>query len=320
MKFITAQQIAQLVSYDELINVLRYAFCVKIHAPERHVHNIKRAGEADGSLLLMPAWYDMASVIDEKTYAGLKTVFVLPDNDKRNAPTVQANYLLFNGESGDTLAVVDGNELTLRRTACASGLACDFLARKDAAHLLIVGAGALAPHLVQAHCAVRPITTISIFNRNVEKAKLLADRLCQQGFNANAITDIKAAVEQADIISCATTSTHPIIKGDWLSQGTHLDLVGAFKPDMRESDGKAVKISDVFVDTRGGAMSEAGDLLQAESEGYFRPSDIIADLFDLAQGKHKGRQNDVQITLFKSCGTALEDLAAAAFVYEKALG
>ena len=320
MHFITAQQIGGIVSYDDLVSVLRVAFSSNVHAPERHVHQIERTNEADGSLLLMPAWYDMASGLPEngssKTYAGLKTVFILPDNAKRNAPTVQASYLLFNSENGETLAMLDGNELTLRRTACASGLACDYLARKDASDLLIVGAGALAPHLIQAHLAVRPIKTISIYNRNEAKAAALAKALKAQGLNAQSVTDVESAARKADIISCATTSSQPIIKGDWLQAGTHLDLVGAFKPTMRETDGKAVAICDVFVDTRGGAMNEAGDLLQAESEGYFKQSDIIADLFDLAQTKHQGRKNNKQITLFKSCGTALEDLAAAAFVYE----
>jgi len=317
MNFITAQQIGDLASYKDLISVLRDAFTSNVYAPERHVHHIERANEADGSLLLMPAWYDMASSASSQSYAGLKTVFVLPDNAKRNAPTVQASYLLFNGENGETLAMLDGNELTLRRTACASGLACDYLARQDASDLLIVGAGALAPHLIQAHMAVRPIKTISIYNRHEAKAVSLAKNLQHQGLNAHAITNIKTATKKVDIVSCATTSTKPIILGEWLQPGVHIDLVGAFKPTMRETDGDAIARSDVFVDTRDGAKSEAGDLLQAAQEGHFSQADIKADLFDLAGGQHKGREADNQITLFKSCGTALEDLAAAAFIYEK---
>ena len=322
MKIISAEQIAELAPYGELVEVLRAAFQSDIQAPERHVHTIERAGEANASFLLMPAWDDISQSdvshdLSQQKYAGLKTVIVLPDNAKRGAPSVQANYLLYSGLNGDTLAVLDGNELTLRRTACASALASDYLSKPDASTLLMVGAGALSPHLVRAHASVRPIDNVIVYNRNYDKAVTLAKLLEQDGLNASATRDIEQSAKQADIISCATTSCEPIIHGAWLQKGVHVDLVGAFKPDMRETDGEAIARADVFVDTRGGAMSEAGDLLQAVQENKFSTSDIKADLFDLTAKRHHGRENDDQITLFKSCGTALEDLAAASFIYQK---
>jgi ornithine cyclodeaminase len=314
---ISRQQLAVFASYSDLVEVLRRAFQTDTISPERHVHPLKRAGEADGSLLLMPAWSDTSQRIDAEKFAGLKTVFVLPDNARRRAATVQASYLLFSGSDGQTLAIMDGKELTLRRTAAASALASDYLARKDTAKMLMVGAGALSAHLVRAHASVRGIKEVSVFNRTAAKAELLARQLCDEGFNARLCDNLEQDVAGADIVSCATTSTSAVIKGSWLTAGTHVDLVGAFRPDMREIDGDGIGRGDVFVDTRQGAMGEAGDILQAIDEGRFSENDIVADLFELTAGTKAGRIDDKQITLFKSCGAALEDLAAAIHIYQQ---
>ena len=210
---------------------------------------------------------------------------------------------------------MDGTELTRRRTAAASALAADYLARPDASTLVLVGAGALGAHFVRAHAAVRPIKRVFVFNRSPEKAAGLARDLKADGLEASAVTDLEAAVRQADIVTCVTTSTKPIVKGAWLKPGTHVDLAGAFKPSMRETDGEVVARARVFVDTREGALSEAGDLLQARDEGKFDFARVQGDLFDLCRGSVKGRKTPGEITLFKSCGTALEDLATAIMVY-----
>jgi len=200
--------------------------------------------------------------------------------------------------------------LTLWRTAAASALAATYLAREDAHRMVMVGAGALAPYLVQAHASVRPIDEVLVWNRSRERAERIATDLRGRGYTVAATEDLEAAVRTADLISCATLSSAPLIEGAWLKPGAHLDLVGGFTPKMREADDEAVRRARVFVDTRAGALKEAGDIVQPLANGILREGDI-GDLFDLCRGKAKGRAAPDEITLFKSVGTALEDLTAA---------
>jgi alanine dehydrogenase len=303
VKVISAAALAKAAPYMAIVEALREGFRAEIETPVRHHHETTPIS----TLLLMPAW--------SKEWTGLKTVVVKTDNAAKGLPTVQASYLLIDNATGETVAILDGTELTRRRTAAASALAADYLARPDASTLVIVGAGALATHFILAHAAVRPIRQVLIFNRSPAKANAIAEELKAESFECAAVTDLETAVRQADIVSCITTSTAPIVKGAWLKPGTHVDLAGAFKPTMRETDGDVVAISRVFVDTRHGALSEAGDLLQARDEGKFDFANVQGDLFELCRGSVAGRGNPQEITLFKSCGTALEDLAAATLVY-----
>ena len=303
MKVISAAELAGIATYGAVIEALREGFKADIATPVRHHHETSPVA----TLLLMPAW--------SKDWTGLKTVIVKTDNAAKNLPTVQASYLLIKNETGETVAIMDGTELTRRRTAAASALAADYLARTDASTLVLVGAGALGAHFVRAHAAVRPIKRVFIYNRSSEKAVALAAELKANGFAASGVIDLESAIRQADIVSCVTTSTTPIVRGEWLKPGTHVDLAGAFKPSMRETDGDVMARALVFVDTREGALSEAGDLLQARGEGKFDFANIQGDLFDLCRGTVKGRKSPEEITLFKSCGTAIEDLAAAIMVY-----
>ena len=303
MKVISAAELAKVAPYKAIVEALREGFRADIATPVRHHHETSSVS----TLLLMPAW--------SREWTGLKTIIVKSDNAAKNLPTVQASYLLIKNDTGETVAIMDGTELTRRRTAAASALASDYLARPDASILALVGAGALGAHFVRAHAVVRPIKKVFIYNKSAEKAATLAAELKADGFEASAVTDLEMAVRQADIVSCVTTSTTPVVRGKWLKPGTHVDLAGAFKPTMRETDGDVVAKSRVYVDTRGGALSEAGDLLQARYEGKFDFADVQGDLFDLCRGVVKGRGTPEEITLFKSCGTALEDLAAAIMVY-----
>ncbi len=303
MKVISAAELAAIAGYAGIVEALRQGFKADIATPVRHHHETSPVS----TLLLMPAW--------SREWTGLKTVIVKTDNAAKNLPTVQASYLLIRNETGETVAIMDGTELTRRRTAAASALAADYLARPEASTLVLVGAGALGRHFVRAHAAVRPVRKVFIYNRSPEKAAALAAELAREGFQAGATIDLEAAVKQADIVSCVTTSTTPIIRGEWLKPGTHVDLAGAFKPAMRETDGEVVARARVYVDTRDGALSEAGDLLQARDEGKFDFAKVQGDLFDLCRGTVKGRKTPQEITLFKSCGTALEDLATAIMVY-----
>jgi len=205
--------------------------------------------------------------------------------------------------------------LTRWRTACASALAASYLAREDASHLVMIGAGALAPHLVRAHASVRPIQKVTLWNRTRGRAVQAAFGLAVGGIETEVTDDLETAVRAADIVSCATLSTTPLVHGKWLKKGAHLDLVGGFTPKMREADDDAVRKARVYVDTRAGATKEAGDIAQPLKSGVLKKESIHGDLFGLCREEAKGRTGNMQITLFKSVGTAIEDLAAAMLVW-----
>jgi ornithine cyclodeaminase len=268
-------------------------------------------------LLLMPAWEKGGS---ESGFLGVKVVSVYPGNAKRGLPSVAGTYLLMRADTGEPLAVIDGQALTLWRTAAASALAASYLARQDARRLVMVGAGALAPYLIAAHASVRPIDDVLVWNHNFARAETRAAELAGRPYAVRATRDLEAAVRDADIVSCATLSNDPLVKGAWLKPGAHLDLVGAFTPKMRESDDEAARLATLYVDTRAGALKEAGDIVQPLAAGIIQESDISGDLFDLCRGTAGGRDTPDQITLFKSVGTALEDLPAAALAYMNSSG
>ncbi|MCW5752818.1 MAG: ornithine cyclodeaminase family protein [Alphaproteobacteria bacterium] len=307
---IEAAQIDRALQGTLLIDRLKAAFRDGAEVPLRHHHHVDLPGAAGGTLLLMPAWRAGGPL-------GVKVVSVYPDNPSRGLPSVIGLYLLFDGTTGQPRAVLDGVPLTLHRTAAASALAARFLARPDAATLLMVGAGALAPYLIRAHSLVRPIREVMIWNRNPGRARDLAGKLAREGFACRAVEELAAAAPKADIVSCATMSSQPLVQGAWLRPGTHLDLVGAYTPKMRETDDEAVRRASLFVDTRQGGTSEAGDIVDPLARGVIAARDIRADLYDLCQGRHAGRSTPEEITLFKSVGTALEDLAAADLVMER---
>jgi ornithine cyclodeaminase/alanine dehydrogenase-like protein (mu-crystallin family) len=310
MQFLSPEDVTNALPYNELIEALRDMFRSGCTMPLRHHHVLDDTDNQRGMLLLMPAWQ-----LDG--YLGVKMVTVMPENGAKNLPSVQGNYTLFDARNGSILAVMDAGELTLRRTAAASALAASYLARETSKSLLMVGAGALAPYLVRAHCSVHQLTDIKIWNHNAEKARTLAKTLSDEGYMVSAVTDLEGNARVADIISCATLSKDPVIRGKWLKPGSHLDLVGAFTPGMRESDDEAVKVASVFVDTFEGGLKEAGDIVQPLLSGAIQKTDIKADLFDLCLGKHLGRTGEEEITLFKSTGAALEDLAGAILAFSK---
>lgn len=259
----------------------------------------------------MPAWQSGRQI-------GVKIATVFPSNAEQGLPAVMGAYLLLDGKTGTPKALIDGPMLTLKRTAAASALASSYLSRTDSERLLMVGTGALAPYLVMAHASVRPICNVLIWGRNPDKAAKLAESLNRRDFRVEATSDLSAAAEGAHVISCATLSQEPLIQGAWLRPGQHLDLVGGFRPDMREADDAAIRRARVFVDTREGATREAGDVIQPLETGALDAEDIAGDLFDMTRGERAGRRYYDQITLFKSVGTALEDLAAAELAFERA--
>ncbi|MDR3495961.1 MAG: ornithine cyclodeaminase family protein [Ancalomicrobiaceae bacterium] len=314
MRAVGADELIASLDSPSLIAALADAFREGVVTPLRHHHTLSRPGEPDAVLLMMPAW-SIGEAAD--AYIGVKLVTVVPGNAARGVASVQGSYVLMSGLTGEPLAILDGTTLTLLRTAAASALAARSLARADAARLVMIGAGAMAPHLIAAHASVRPIREVVIWNRDRAKAEALAARLAGRGYSVTAADDLDAAVASADIVSAATMSRQPLVRGRFLKPGTHVDLVGAYTPEMRESDDAAVARARVFVDTREGATHEAGDIVQPLNNGTLTLDRIEADLFDFAHGRHPGRGSDDEITLFKSVGTALEDLAAARLAWER---
>jgi ornithine cyclodeaminase/alanine dehydrogenase-like protein (mu-crystallin family) len=321
MQMISAGDVDRALTFSELVETLRKAFHDGAIQPVRHHHTVERPTGAASTLLLMPAWSDFnAGGVSDGGHIGVKIVTVSPDNNAIAKPAVMGLYLLLDGTTGEPQALIDGQRLTQWRTACASALAASYLAREDASKLLIVGAGALAPFLAKAHAAVRPIKQVRIWNRTPANAEKVAADLRAEGIDAAASADLDADLGWADIVSSATISTTPLIKGALLKPGTHVDLVGGFTPTMRESDDDAIRSARVYVDTRAGATKEAGDIVQPLASGVLKAEDIVADLHELARDQKRGRETADEITLFKSVGAALEDLAAGIAVYERSKG
>lgn len=306
LPFHAAESIHRILDYSRLIDALRDAFRHGAEVPPRHVHTVAPA--EDGRLLLMPAWRAQGAA----AAIGVKIVTVFPGNIARGVPTVGALYLVLDGKTGHPVALLDGEALTSRRTAAASALASTYLSRPDSRTLLVVGTGQLAPFMVAAHRRVRPIERVLVWGRDRDKAARLATALADM--NAEPIDDLAAGVARADIVTCATTSRVPIVTAAMSRPGTHFDLVGGFTPAMREVDDALIDRATLFVDTFAGALAEAGDLVQPIQRGVITRERVVAELADLVCGRHAGRADEREITLFKSVGTALEDLAAAQLV------
>ena len=314
---ISKEQLEENLDYPILIETLRKAFQEKYIVPIRHHHNYQNPKEGvESTLLLMPAW-------QVGKYLGVKMVTVSPKNGKYNLPSIHGIYTLFDAAQGMPLAQINATTLTAQRTAAASALASSFLSKKNSKTLLMVGTGALAPELIRAHISVRPIETVYVWGRNLEKAKAVSNFITKYlqvsekaNFEVFPIENIEEGIEKADIISCATLSPTPLIFGKNLKAGQHLDLVGAYRPDMREADDEVILKSSVFIDTYDG-MHESGDIASPLKDGILKRENICGDLFQLCRGEKTGRKNNNEVTFFKSVGHALEDLAAAKLIYEK---
>ncbi len=314
---LNADQVQNALPWGALIAALSDMFARDdVCSPVRHHHTIQVPQDPDATLLLMPAWLP-------GEYLGVKQVNVFPGNRRHNLPGLTSHYTLSCGKTGLPLMVLDGNELTARRTAAASALASRFLSREDASELLMVGAGRMGRRLIPAHMSVRPIKTVRVWNRSEAASAALVDELRAANIDATicAPDQLQQAAERADIISCATMATEPLVLGEWLKPGAHLDLVGSFTPTMRETDNIAMQRGAVFVDTRAGALSETGDLLLPIAEGAITAEKIIAEFSELCSGKHPGRSGledaNNAVTVFKSVGASMEDLAAAILAFQR---
>lgn len=304
LRFIDAAQIAQACDFPGLIAYLRAAHREPPPDVQRLLMQQRSASGQDNAMLVWPAWQAGHNL-------GVKVVTMFPGNQA--VPAVQGVYLLFNGSNGSPQAVIDGTELTYWKTAADSALGADLLARRDARTLLMVGAGALAPHLIRAYQAIRPgLQQVRVWNRTPAKALAIAAGVT--GIPAAATVDLQAAVRAADIVCCATSSQDPLVHGEWLQAGAHLDLIGGFTPAMREADDCAMRRARIFVDSRWFTVDHAGDLTQAIASGAITPAAVRGDLFELCSGSVAGRTDTGQITLFKSGGGAHLDLMTAQYI------
>jgi len=303
MLTITATQIQSLFSYEEFIPFLAGFLGKKAEMPQRGHYDLH-----GNTLLLMPAWDDR--------FCGVKIAAVAPGNSAIGKPSIHAVYTLFDVKTGEPLAQLDGQVLTTKRTAAASALASSKLSRADSDRLLVMGSGALYHEMIAAHATVRSIREVQIWGRNPEKTTAFVNSRDWGNLNVRVCRDLPEAAANASIITCVTPATQPILFGKWLCPGTHLDLVGSYRPDLREADDEAIQKAKIFVDTPT-ALLESGDIFIPLQNGTLRDSDIAGTLKDLASGQCDGRTSAEEITLFKSVGFALEDLAAAEYLFSK---
>jgi len=297
---LSAEQVHAVLPWDALADALAQAFAAPPQAPVRTAH----AMSAADTLLLMPAW-------DERAI-GIKLVTVIPTASSFGGHTVDATYLLLDRATGAPQALLDGEALTVRRTAATSAVAARAMAVPDPERLVVVGTGRLAPWMVRAYHALLPsLRHVALWGRDERTAEQLAAALLDEGIPVSPVSRLADAVAEADIVSCVTTATSPVVHGTWLKPGAHLDLVGGFTPGMREADNAAVARARIVVDHVDSALKEAGDLIQPLESGVITRDAIVGDLGALLRGEVIARRDGNDITLFKSVGHALEDLAAA---------
>lgn len=305
MRVLSGEEVQDLLPMRELIAQLRIAFINPCVCPARQVVSLP-GGSGDRLLLYMPAF-------DPAGAAVVKVATVLPENPARGLPAIQAAILVLSS-SGTPIAVLDGAAVTRMRTGAASALASSYLSRADSTRLLIIGTGALAPCMAWAHCLVRPISQVRVSGRDERRARATAEAIAAlvgARVHVGLADSLDRAAGEADVISCATSSAEPVLHGVWIHPGTFIDLVGSFSPSKREADDEAVRRSRLFVDTLDGALAEAGDLLDPIGRGVISSEQIEGELADLVSGRVAGRRSADEITLFKSVGSAIEDLAAA---------
>lgn len=311
MKVLSAEETRKALPFDALLTALEEGFKAGAEVPLRHHHAMR-----EDMLLLMPAWQNSGD--KPEGWGGVKIVNVHPGNGARGLPAVTSSYILFDRATGVHKLMLNGAELTARRTAAASALAAKRLARPDSRKLLIVGAGAVASNLAGAYRAALPIEEITVWARTPAAAEALAQSFAAQGISAKAATDLETAVRDADVISCATLARDPILKGAWLQPGQHVDLIGSFTPEMREADDEVIRRTRLFIDTEH-AKIESGDIARPLATGVIAESDLEATLETLCRDDLMPRQSETEITLFKGVGTAVEDLSAAILAAGQAL-
>jgi ornithine cyclodeaminase/alanine dehydrogenase-like protein (mu-crystallin family) len=274
---------------------------------------VLRIPDSPNTFALMPAYSASLGAI------GAKLITVYPGNHGTGLDSHQGAVLLFDGENGRLLAVMDAASITAIRTAAVSGVATRQLARRDTSTLAILGSGVQARTHLEAMFAVRSFEKVFVWSRNKENARtFVSSAASTENVEFEAVADAKAAVKDADVVCTVTASREPVLRGSWLRPGVHVNAVGASIPTARELDTDAVRRSKVFVDRRESALSEAGEILIPIQEAAITADHISGDIGEVLIGSHRGRENDAEITIFKSLGLAIEDLASAHFLHDRA--
>ncbi|HED03806.1 MAG TPA: ornithine cyclodeaminase family protein [Candidatus Fraserbacteria bacterium] len=318
MRLLAAEMIKQALPMAQAIEALRQAFRLahegQAVVPLRSSLPIAPFG---GTMLTMPAFL---AGLGERGALGEKIVNIFPHNPERNLPLIQALYILHQADTGQLLALLEGATLTAIRTGAASGLAADYLARREARTLGLIGTGAQAYCQVEALRCLRPIRRVLLYNRTPAKAEALALRLQRAwGLSASVLDDPDEVAAQAEVLITATSSKNPVFSGEAVRAGATVIAIGAFTPEARECDDVLIARARLYVDAREAALAEAGELLIPIQQGLISESDIVAELSELVTGAAPGRQNEREIIMFKSVGLALEDLAAAYLAYRNAV-
>ena len=313
MKFISADQVHSICSFPELVSELESAHREPpTDSKDLFLTNIEPEYSLTNVLLVRAAW-NHGSVL------GLKAATTFPQNTlNSNLPSVHAIYSLFDGVNGMPIAIIDGTSMTYYKTAADSALGSKYLAQPGITRMAMVGAGAMAPYLIQAHCEILgSISHVTIWNRTQSRAQALAQSLKLSEVQIEVSNDLESTVRNAQIVSSATMTKAPIIDGQWLAPGTHLDLIGAFTPEMREVNDEAITRSKVFVDSRKSVIGEIGEITIPIETGVMREEDVIADLYQLCSGSVRGRTSELDITLFKNGGGGHLDLMTAQFIFRQ---
>lgn len=315
MLMIDAARVHQLLDFPGLIAALEEAHMGGM--PKQSDRQIYQEANPDGQpdiFIILPAWQPGEGIL-------AKLVTSFPNNKARHGlPTVNSIYAFINGDTGVTEAIIDGEAVIFRKTSSDSALGSKLLSRPDVKTFLMCGAGGLAPYLVEAHLTVRPsIETVLLWNRTKENAERLREKLAEKGIRAEVVTDLEAAIPEADIISSATMASEPHIKGHLLKPGAHLDLVGSFTPAMRESDDEVLTRAKIFVDHRQ-TTTRSGEFLGPFDRGVITRDDVRADLFELCQKRAEGRTNESDITMMKNGGGSHIDYYVAKYLMDRHFG
>jgi ornithine cyclodeaminase/alanine dehydrogenase-like protein (mu-crystallin family) len=313
---VSQTEVPRLLPMKECIEVMARAFAALARGeatmPQRQIVWLP---DKTGALGLMPAHLSGLGAV------GVKAVTFFPRNEGTDIDSHQGAVLLFETGRGRLLAVIDATSVTAIRTAAVSGLATRLLARPDAGDLALVGSGVQARTHLEAMLLVRTIRRVRVASKTFEKARSFADREAKRhGIAVTPCATVREAVEGADIVCAATSSREPIVLGEWLSPGAHVNAVGSSVAAARELDAAAITRSRFFVDRREAALAEAGDFLLARAEGAVTDAQITGELGEVLLGAVDGRRGANELTVFKSVGLAVEDVAAAQHIYGKARG
>ena len=315
MLVISEQQVRGLVDIDELIEALEKAHLQ--YSTDRAVMPVRLVvplPAIQGRITSMPGF-----LTDDKAL-GMKVVTYFQQNPTRDLPAILATIMLFSADTGKIIAIMDGSYVTAIRTACASAMATKVLANPDSKVVGILGAGVQARAHIEALTRVRNIGAFKIYSPSgVSAAKLQEEMRGRIDSAIEVVSSAEQAVRDADLVVTVTTAKAPIIKADWLKPGTHINAVGSHRPDLRELDGATLARAKVVVDSRAAIMAECGDILLAIDERSIAPSAVHAEIGEVLAGTKPGRTDESEITLYKSVGIAVQDVAAAHLVYHKAL-